>query len=109
VQLSAGGLALLAAGAAAGEPATLALATVRASSWLALGYLVLIDSLAGFALYSWLLRATTVTLASSYAYAVPVIAYLTAVLALGEPFHPGVLPGAAAIITAVAAEARATT
>jgi drug/metabolite transporter (DMT)-like permease len=107
VQLSAGGLALLAAGAAAGEPARLAPAAVSASSWLALGYLLLIDSLAGFALYNWLLRATTVTLASSYAYAVPVIAYLVGVLTLGEPFHPVVLAGAAAIVIAVAAEVRA--
>jgi len=107
VQLSAGGLALLAAGAAAGEPGRLAPAAVSASSWLALGYLLLIDSVAGFALYNWLLRATTVTLASSYAYAVPVIAYLVGVLTLGEPFHPVILAGATAIIIAVAAEVRA--
>lgn len=75
-------------------------------SWLALGYLMLIDSVAGFALYNWLLRATTVALASSYAYAVPVIAYLDGVLTLGEPFHPIVLAGATAIIIAVAAEVR---
>lgn len=106
VQLSAGGLALLAVGVAAGEPARLAPAAVSARSWLALGYLVIIDSLAGFAVYNWLLRATTVTLAS--AYAVPIVAYLVGVLALGEPFHPAVLPGATAIIAAVAAEARAT-
>lgn len=56
--------------------------------------------------HSWLLRAIAVTLTSSYAYAVPVVAYLTAVLALGEPFHPAVLPGAATTIAAVAAEAR---
>ncbi|HEY7433420.1 MAG TPA: EamA family transporter [Streptosporangiaceae bacterium] len=107
LQLSAGGLPLLAAGTMAGEPAQLAPATVSASSWLALSYLVLIDSLAGFALYTWLLRATTVSLASAYAYAVPVIAYLAGVLALGEPFRPAVLPGATAIIIAVTAEARA--
>jgi drug/metabolite transporter (DMT)-like permease len=39
---------------------------------------------------------------------VPVVAYLVGVLALGERFHPAVLPGATAIIAAVAAEARAT-
>ncbi len=107
VQLSAGGLALLAVGAVAGEPAALAPAAVSASSLLALGYLVLIDSLAGFALYSWLLRATTVTLASADAYVVPIVAYLCGVLVLGELFHPAVLVGATAIIVAVAAEARA--
>jgi len=55
-----------------------------------------------------LLRTTTVSLASSYAYAVPIIAYLVGVLTLGGPFHPIVLAGATAIIIAVAAEARAT-
>ena len=107
IQLSAGGLTLLAVGAAAGEPASLVPAAVHPSSWLALCYLVLIDSLTGFALYNWLLRATTVTLASAYSYTVPIVAYLLAVLGLREPFHYAVLAGATAIIVAVAAEARA--
>ena len=106
IQLSAGGLALLAIGGAVGEPASLVFAAVQPSSWLALGYLVLFDSLTGFALYNWLLRATTVTLASAYSYIVPIVAYLLAVFGLREPFHPVVLVGATAIIIAVAAEVR---
>ncbi|MEV0057506.1 EamA family transporter [Saccharopolyspora shandongensis] len=78
-----------------------------APAWLAFGHLVLIDSPAGFALYNWLLRATTVALISTYAYAVPVVAYLIGVLALAEPFRPAVLGGAAAIVIAVAYEIRA--
>lgn len=78
------------------------------SSWLALGYLVLVDSLAGFALYNWLLRAAPVALVSTYAYAVPVVAYLAGVFVLDEPFRPVVLIGAAVIVAAVAAEVRAT-
>lgn len=46
-------------------------------------------------------------LVSTYSYAVPVVAYLVGVLVLGEPFHPAVLVGAAAIVMAVAAEVRA--
>jgi drug/metabolite transporter (DMT)-like permease len=107
VQLLAGGLALLVVGCLSGEPAALAPASVSARSWLALAYLVLIDSLAGFALYNWLLRAAPLALVSTYAYAVPIVAYLVGVLALGEPFHPAVLAGAAAIVVAVAAEVRA--
>jgi drug/metabolite transporter (DMT)-like permease len=107
VQLLAGGLVLLVVGCLSGEPAALAPASVSARSWLALAYLVLIDSLAGFALYNWLLRAAPLALVSTYAYAVPVVAYLVGVLALGEPFHPAVLAGAAAIVVAVAAEVHA--
>jgi drug/metabolite transporter (DMT)-like permease len=109
-QLLVGGLVLLALGGVLGESADLARTAGSTSSWLAFGYLVLIDSLAGFALlYNWLLRTTTVTVVSTYAYAAPIVAYLVGVLALGEPFHPAVLTGAAAIVMAVAAEVRTTT
>ncbi|MEU6265226.1 EamA family transporter [Saccharopolyspora shandongensis] len=104
IQLLAGGLVLIVTGCLAGETADFA---PSAGSWLAFGHLVLIDSLAGFALYNWLLRAATVALISTYAYAVPVVAYLIGVLVLGEPFHPAVLGGAAAIVIAVAYEIRA--
>jgi drug/metabolite transporter (DMT)-like permease len=69
---------------------------------------VLVDSLTGFTLYNWLLRVAPVALVSTYAYAVPVVAYLVGVLVLGEPFRPAVMLGAAAIVVAVAAEVRAT-
>jgi drug/metabolite transporter (DMT)-like permease len=109
VQLLVGGLVLLAVGWVLGEPSGLASTAVSSSSWLGFGYLVLIDSLAGFALYNWLLRVAQVAVVSTYAYAVPIVAYLVGMLALGEPFHPAVLAGAAAIMVAVAAEVRAAT
>ena len=76
VQLVAGGLLLLLLGVVVGEPAQLTPASVSASSWIALADLVLVDSLTGFALYNWLLRVAPVALVSTYAYAVPVVAYL---------------------------------
>jgi drug/metabolite transporter (DMT)-like permease len=106
VQLLVGGPVLLLAGAAVGEPSNVAPGSITVSSWLALGYLVLIDSLAGFVLYNWLLRLASVELVSTYAYAVPVVAYHVGVVVLAEPFHPAVLLGAAAIVAAVAAEIR---
>jgi drug/metabolite transporter (DMT)-like permease len=108
VQLVAGGLLLLLLGVVVGEPAQLTPASVSPSSWIALADLVLVDSLTGFALYNWLLRVAPVALVSTYAYAVPVVAYLVGVLVLGEPFHPVVMLSAAAIVVAVAAEVRAT-
>ncbi|QWF78610.1 EamA family transporter [Amycolatopsis sp. CA-230715] len=104
VQLVAGGLLLLVLGAVAGEEFTPA----RTESWLALADLVLVDSLAGFVLYNRLLRAAPVSLVSTYAYAVPVVAWLAGVVVLGEPFRPAVLLGAVVIVAAVAGEVRAT-
>lgn len=109
VQLSVGGAVLLAVGAISGEVTGIAPESVSPGSWAAFAYLVLLDSLAGFALFNWLLRAAPVSLVSTYAYAVPVIAYLVGVLVLNEPFHPAVLLGAAAILLVVATEVRATT
>ncbi|TCP53987.1 threonine/homoserine efflux transporter RhtA [Tamaricihabitans halophyticus] len=102
LQLGAGGLTLLLGGLAVGETPVVG----EPNSWLALGYLVLVDSLAGFALYNWLLRSAPLAVVSSYAYVVPVVAYLIGVLVFAEPFVWQVLPGIAAIVLAVASEVR---
>ncbi|MFD2471530.1 EamA family transporter [Amycolatopsis silviterrae] len=78
-----------------------------AVSWLALGYLALVDSLAGFGLYTWLLRTTSTALVSTYAYAVPVLACLISVLFMKEPLRPIMLAGAVLIVTSVATEVSA--
>ncbi|WP_268961207.1 EamA family transporter [Nonomuraea cypriaca] len=114
VQLVVGGLVLSLAGIAVGEAVPGAVATPDGggsgvASWAAFGYLVVVDSLAGFALFAWLLRAAPVSLVSTYSYAVPVVACLVAMIALGEPLQPAVLAGAALILAAVAAEVRVTT
>jgi len=107
IQLAAGGIALLTVGCLTGELNGFALASVHVSAWGALAYLVLVDSLAGFALYNWLLRTAPVSVVSTYSYAVPVVAYLIGVAVLHETFRPIVLIGAALIVAAVAAEIRA--
>lgn len=104
VQLVVGGLALVVAAAADGEFTQIAWAAIGSPAWMAFGYLVAVDSLAGFALFTWLLRVAPVSLVSTYSYAVPVVAYLVGVLVLGEPFRPLVLLGAAVVIAAVTAE-----
>ncbi|MGH3670143.1 MAG: EamA family transporter [Pseudonocardiaceae bacterium] len=92
-----------------GELSNVEPGSVTVGSWLALGYLVLVDSLVGFVLYHWLLRSAPVALVSTYAYAVPLVAYFVGVVVLGEPFHPAVLVGAVTIVAAVAAEVRSGT
>jgi drug/metabolite transporter (DMT)-like permease len=104
VQLVVGGLVLVVAAAVDGELTQIAWAAIGSPAWMAFGYLVAVDSLAGFALFTWLLRVAPVSLVSTYSYAVPVVAYLVGVLVLGEPFRPLVLLGAAVVIAAVAAE-----
>ncbi|RZQ60706.1 EamA family transporter [Amycolatopsis suaedae] len=105
LQLATGGALLLALGLLVGERVDPA--SVSTASWLAAAHLVLVDSLAGFLLYNRLLATQPVSLVSTYAYAVPVVAYLIGVLVLGEPFHPLVLAGAAVVVAGVAAEVRA--
>ncbi|UMO99998.1 EamA family transporter [Amycolatopsis sp. EV170708-02-1] len=104
VQLLSGGAALLMLGAATGEGAAFTVRAVDTTSWIALAYLVFVDSVAGFALYNWLLRSAPVTIVSTYAYAVPIVAYIVGIVVLAEPFHFIVLLGAALIVAAVAGE-----
>jgi drug/metabolite transporter (DMT)-like permease len=104
VQLLVGGALVLTAGLAL-DPATPVVG--NASSWAAVAVLLVVDSLAGFALFTWLLRHASVSLVGTYAYAVPVVAYLTGVLVLGEEFRPVVLVGAALVLGAVGCALRA--
>ncbi|NYD34238.1 EamA family transporter [Actinomycetospora corticicola] len=103
VQLVVGGALVLTVGLVL-DPATPIVG--NASSWAAVAVLLVVDSLAGFALFTWLLRHASVSLVGTYAYAVPVVAYLTGVLVLGEEFRPVVLVGAALVLGAVALQVR---
>lgn len=104
IQLITGGAALVGTGLASGELSTFAPDDVSIASWVALGYLIVVDSSAGFALYNWLLRRAPIGLVSTYAYAVPLVAYLIGITVLGEPFSILALAGAGAVLLAVAAE-----
>ncbi|MEU3271017.1 hypothetical protein ABZ639_09220 [Saccharomonospora sp. NPDC006951] len=88
-----GGAGPLIAGLVRGEVPARWSGSADPASLIALGYLAAVDSLAGFTLYNWLLCNTSVTLVSR---SHPSVAYLTGVLALGEPFLPWILPGAEA-------------
>jgi drug/metabolite transporter (DMT)-like permease len=56
-----------------------------ASSWLAVGYLVVFGSILGFTAYAWLLRNARPVVATSYAYVNPVLAVLIGAALHGEP------------------------
>jgi drug/metabolite transporter (DMT)-like permease len=74
MEMLAGGVALLIAGAAAGELGDLDLGAISAPSLWGLGFLIVFGSWVGFAAYVWLLRVARTSLVSTYAYVNPVVA-----------------------------------
>jgi drug/metabolite transporter (DMT)-like permease len=96
LQMLFGGLALLAAGAAAGEWQQLAF---NARTTGALIYLIAAGSLGGYTAYAYALKYLPVATVSMYAYVNPVIAVFLGTLVLGEPFHPRLAAAGAVVLT----------
>jgi drug/metabolite transporter (DMT)-like permease len=74
MEMLAGGAMLLAAATLHGEWKALDLARISPAAWGSLLYLIIGGSLIGFSAYIYLLKSTTITRASTYAYVNPVIA-----------------------------------
>jgi drug/metabolite transporter (DMT)-like permease len=102
MQMIAGGALLFVAALARGELQTASFAAVSMRSLAALGYLVFFGSLIGFTAYSWLLRVTPPSLASTYAYVNPVVAVFLGWAVAGESLSLRTMIAAAVIIAAVA-------
>jgi drug/metabolite transporter (DMT)-like permease len=101
MQMLAGGVLLLLAGLAIGEASSLDISQMSLRSIGAFFYLVIFGSLIGFTSYSWLLRVTPPSLASTYAYVNPVVAVLLGWAVAGEPLTLRTLVAATIIIAAV--------
>jgi drug/metabolite transporter (DMT)-like permease len=104
VQLLAGGGALLVLAAVAGQLDPGAWAHVSAQSLGAGAALLVLDSLAGFTLYTRLLRSAPAPLVATYSYVTPLVAVLIGAVAFGEPVWAGALFGAALVLGTVAFE-----
>ncbi|HXG68375.1 MAG TPA: drug/metabolite exporter YedA [Blastocatellia bacterium] len=102
MQMLAGGTLLLLAGLITGEAAGFAVAEVSLRSLAAFFYLIVFGSLIAFTSYSWILRVTPPSIASTYAYVNPVVAVLLGWALAGEPLTVRTLLAAAVIIAAVA-------
>lgn len=102
MQSLSGGAVLWVLATLTGEWTRLDAAHVSAKSLLSLGYLVVFGSLLGFTAYIWLLRVTTVTRVSTYAYVNPVVAVLLGWAFAGEPVSGRMLGATALIVVAVA-------
>lgn len=74
---------------------------------LAVGYLMLFGSLVGFTAYSYLLKHTRASVATSYAYVNPVIAVALGVAFAGEKLDAPSAAGTVIVLAAVALVARA--
>lgn len=102
MQSIAGGAILVALSTVSGEWTRLDAAQVSLKSLLSLGYLVVCGSLLGFTAYIWLLRVTTPSRVSTYAYINPVVAVLLGWTFAGEPMTGRMLGATALIVVAVA-------
>jgi drug/metabolite transporter (DMT)-like permease len=97
-----GGALLALVGIAAGELGRFDPATVSAKSIVATIYLFLFGSIVGFSAYLWILRVSTVSRVSTYAYVNPIVAVFLGWLLAGETLTPRVLIAAVIIVGAVA-------
>ena len=84
-----------------GEPWRTDWSRVSGRSLAALGYLIVLGSWIGFSAYVWLLRASTPSRVSTYAYVNPVIALFLGWAVLGESIQVQLLWGALVILTGV--------
>ena len=99
LQMLFGGGCLLAAGLLRGEWGTLAF-TPRTA--VALAYLIVVGSIAGFSAYAYALKYLPVATVSLYAYINPIIAVLLGTLILGEPLSPRLAVAGAIVLIGMA-------
>jgi drug/metabolite transporter (DMT)-like permease len=102
MQMLAGGAALLALSVLLGEPWAFDAGGVSLRSALGLLYLVVFGSIVAFSAYIWLLRVSTPTRVSTYAYVNPVIAVLLGWALAGEALTVRMAIAAAVIVSGVA-------
>lgn len=98
-EMTAGGLALLVLASGSGE--SVRIGAVSATSWLALGYLVVFGSLVAFTSYVWLLGNAPISLTGTYAYVNPAVAVLLGVLFASEHVTRPILLGGLVITAGV--------
>ena len=100
-QMLAGGAMLLAVSAARGEWRGFDLLAVSRTAWVALVYLVLAGSIAGFTAYVWLLHHESPTKVGTYAYVNPVVAVIIGYFLGGEPLGTRTVVGGVFVLASV--------
>ncbi len=100
-QMLGGGVALLVAGAMAGELDALSLAGISRSSGFAWFYLMTFGSIVAFGSFVWLMNHVEPTQVSTYAYVNPVVAVFLGWALAGEELGPGVSVAVVLLVSAV--------
>jgi drug/metabolite transporter (DMT)-like permease len=100
-QMLAAGVCFIPTSLISGEWSHLRWQEVPLSSWLSIGYLVTMGSLAGYSAFVWLLQVRPATQVSTHAYVNPVVAVLLGVLFAGERLSFIQLLGLIVILTSV--------
>lgn len=102
IQMIFGGFWLGAVSILAGEHRSFDWSIVSIESILAWAYLVVAGSIVAFSTYLWLVKHSTPTMVSTYAYVNPIVAVFLGWLILNEPLNGWIFFAAAVIIAGVA-------
>lgn len=100
-QMLLGGAMLAVVAVAFGEPARFHAAAVSAKAWIAMAYLIVMGSLAGFTAYMWLIHRESPTKVGTYAYVNPVVAVLIGYFFAGEPLGLRTILGMLLVLASV--------
>ena len=101
IQMITGGIAFLVVAILTGEMATFDPATVSATSWFGVTYLIVMGGLVAFPTYAWLLTVAPIGRVATYAYVNPVVAVFLGSLILGEPLTIRTIAASVVIVAAV--------
>ncbi len=100
-QMLAGGVLLMLAAALLGEFHGFHVQAVSREAWLALGYLIVAGSIAGFTAYVWLIHHESPTKVGTYAYVNPVVAVLVGYFFGGEALGTRIVVGTLLVLVSV--------
>ena len=100
-QMLSGGVLLTLTAALLGEFRGFRLQAVSGKAWLALAYLILAGSIAGFTAYVWLIHHESPTKVGTYAYVNPVVAVLVGYFLGGEAIGPRTAVGTLLVLVSV--------
>ena len=98
-----GGMALFVGGMQLGEVGKTEVANFSIQSVVAVLYLIVFGSIAGYSAYTWLLANVSVSTVATYAYVNPIVAVALGAVFLTEPITPRTIIAAVLILGAVVA------
>ncbi len=101
IQMLAGGLLLTATAGLLGEFHGFRFQAVSARAWIALAYLIVAGSIAGFTAYVWLIHHESPTKVGTYAYVNPVVAVVVGYFFGGEALGSRTILGTALVLVSV--------